>query len=328
MKKILNQATITFVQQVKLNLENNGITTITCLDDHFPLLLLEIPDPPLLLFVMGNTELLSCPLLAMVGTRIPTSYGRQSSYQLAYDLTKSGFVIVSGMARGIDTQAHYGALLAGRGTIAVLGSGVDIIYPNENRSLYMKIKQEGLLLSEYPPGTEPRRGLFPERNRIISGLCHGVIVVEAAIRSGSNITVDCALDQGREVFAVPGPIFSPQSEGPHNWIKQGARLITGIDDIVGEYPWSPIGHNQPENFDCCKENEVNLRQLLDIIENKQLTVDELCLELAIPLQAMIQRLLSLELKGEIRRLPGNRYERVLEQKSLTNGPSIINNRED
>jgi DNA processing protein len=307
LKKIIEQTSLPYVQRVKRELSERKIHCITCLDEIFPHSLLEIPDPPFLLYAIGNVHLLSLPKIAIVGTRIPTVYGRRVSFQMAADLNQLGFVVVSGMAKGIDGEAHRGSIAVGGRTIAVLGSGIDVVYPTGHQSLYSKIQEKGLIISEYPPGTLPHKVYFPERNRIISGLSHGIVVIEAALRSGSGITVDCALEQGRDVFAVPGSIFSTQSEGPRRLIKQGAKLIHSVQDIVEEYSWIRTISDPAENFDSCKEIEVNTRQLLDIIENKQVTVEQLNCLTGIPVPEIINTLVLLEIQGKVKKLSGSVY---------------------
>jgi len=200
----------------------------------YPALLTHIADPPLLLYAEGEPALLSRPQLAMVGSRHPTPSGDETAYMLAAALAKLGFVIVSGMALGIDAAAHRGALSANGKTVAVMGTGLDLIYPSRHQALAEQITQTGCLLSEYPLGTQALGRHFPMRNRIISGLSRGVIVVEAALKSGSLITAKQALEQGREVFAVPGSIHSPTSRGCHWLLREGAKLVENIEDILSE----------------------------------------------------------------------------------------------
>ncbi|CAH1197863.1 hypothetical protein PAECIP111893_01023 [Paenibacillus plantiphilus] len=214
------------------------INVITRFDAAYPELLSEIPQPPWVLYVIGDMDLLNRPSIAIVGTRAPTAYGRKTASELAKGLSERGIAVVSGLARGIDGIAHEGALRGGGGTIAVLGSPVDMIYPAENRSLYHDIAARGVLVSETPLGSPLHPGLFPLRNRIIAGLSLGTVVVEAAQRSGSLITADLALEMSREVFAVPGPLSSPKSAGTNRLIsKSGAKLITSVADILEEYSW-------------------------------------------------------------------------------------------
>ena len=203
-------------------------------ETEYPALLAHIADPPLLLYAEGATALLSRPQLAMVGSRHPTPAGDETAYMLAASLAKLGFVIVSGMALGIDAAAHRGALSVGGKTVAVMGTGLDLIYPSRHEQLAEQIRREGCLLSEYPLGTPALGRHFPMRNRIISGLSRGVIVVEAALKSGSLITARQALEQGREVYAVPGSIHSPTSRGCHWLLREGAKLVENVEDILSE----------------------------------------------------------------------------------------------
>lgn len=214
---------------------NLDIEIITMMDDTYPLLMKEIAQPPWVLYMRGDSKLLQSFCIGMVGTRIPTAYGRRVGELLVQGLTARGITIVSGLARGIDSTCHEATLQAHGQTIAVLGTGVDVIYPPENRLLYERICEHGLIVSEYPLGTRPSPGTFPQRNRIIAGLSHGSIVVEADERSGSLITADFAMESNRDVFAVPGPITSPKSKGTLSLLKQGAIMVTCADDIINEY---------------------------------------------------------------------------------------------
>ncbi|OFV97878.1 MAG: DNA protecting protein DprA, partial [Acidobacteria bacterium RIFCSPLOWO2_02_FULL_60_20] len=213
-----------------------GARLITIRDEAFPATLREIFDPPLTLYARGNVDLMKEPALAIVGSRRPTAYGRAMAQRLANDLASRGMTIISGMARGIDSAAHQGALDAGGKTIAVLGTGIDVAYPSENKKLYEKIAANGLLLSEFPLGAFPAPQNFPIRNRIISGLALGVLVVEAAQYSGSLITARLAMEQNREVFALPGSVTNKNSWGPHILIKQGAKLVQDWQDVIEEMP--------------------------------------------------------------------------------------------
>jgi len=221
-------------QQEKLRQASAWLVTVN--DPRYPALLREIFDPPILLFARGRLELLQSISLGVVGTRRPTPYGLAASERLSADLAHAGLAIVSGMARGIDSAAHKGTLAAGGDTIAVLGCGVDIVYPSENRKLATEIAAKGLLVSEFPMGATAFPQNFPIRNRIISGMSVGVLVVEGAQYSGSAITAKLAMDQGREVFAVPGNITSKLSWGPNLLIKQGAKLIQDWNDVIAELP--------------------------------------------------------------------------------------------
>src|SRR5947208_1601816 len=223
------------VDQQKL-LQDAGAVAIPISDPRYPELLREIFDPPIVLFARGRVELMNELLFGVVGTRRPTAYGIAACERLSGDLARAGLGIVSGMARGIDTAAHKAALAAGGDTVAVLGCGVDIVYPSENRKLSTEIAAKGLLLSEFPMGSTAFPQNFPVRNRIISGMSIGLLVVEGAQYSGSSITAKLALDQGRELFAVPGNITSKTSWGPNLLIKQGAKLVQEWDDVVTELP--------------------------------------------------------------------------------------------
>ncbi|HLB94698.1 MAG TPA: DNA-processing protein DprA, partial [Nitrospiria bacterium] len=215
-------------------LEKNGVEIVTILDEDYPELLRQIHDPPPFLYVRGELLPEDQKALAIVGSRQCSEYGRAVSRRMGQELARRGFTIVSGLARGIDGAAHEGALSVGGRTLGVLGCGVDVAYPLEHLSLKEAISKQGAVISEFPLATAPVPENFPRRNRVISGLCLGVIVVEAADQSGALITATSALEQGREVFAVPGPIGSKTSVGTHRLIKQGAKLIEGVEDILEE----------------------------------------------------------------------------------------------
>lgn len=211
---------------------NHEIEVIPIDDVNYPAALREIYDPPITLFAKGNIAFLGEKSIGIVGSRDATSYGFNTAKELSYSLAQNNIVIVSGLARGIDKAAHIGALNARGKTIAVLGCGIDICYPNENMVIYKEILRRGLIISEYIVGTKPEAGNFPARNRIISGLSNGVVIVEAKAKSGAIITADFALEQGRTVYAIPGNINSIQSEGTNNLIKQGAKTVTSINDVL------------------------------------------------------------------------------------------------
>jgi len=215
---------------------SRGFAAVSRDDGAYPFLLREINDPPPILYYSGDLQALHKPSLAVVGSRRHTVYGREVAYKFAARLAACGITVVSGMARGIDTWAHQGTLGKGGATAAVLGCGLDICYPPENRLLMQNIQRQGVVLSEFPPGTEPLPANFPRRNRLISGLSLGTLVVEAGEKSGALITATFALEQGREVFAVPGSILSDCSRGCHYLIKQGAKLVDGVEAILEEFP--------------------------------------------------------------------------------------------
>lgn len=204
-------------------------------EKQYPQMLKKIEDPPKKLYILGNKEILNQRIIGMVGCRQCSQYGKQVAEKLAYELSMKNYIIISGLAKGIDGASHWGAVKGKKKTIAVLGCGLDIIYPVENRELYFEIlKTGGAIISEYPIGTKPLKANFPARNRIISGMSEGVIVVEAKKKSGTMITVEHALEQGKEVFAVPGDITKRNSEGTNQLIKEGAKIITSLEDIIEE----------------------------------------------------------------------------------------------
>jgi DNA processing protein len=221
-------------QRWAVDVERSGVLLLTAFDEEYPRPLAEIADPPLVLFAAGRVDRLRLPAVAVVGSRSATRYGRDVAARLGRDLSGVGVPVVSGLARGVDAAAHEAALDGPGGTIAVLGCGIDVDYPRENARLKARIAAEGLVLSEFPPGTEPFPRNFPIRNRIIAGLSAGVVVVEASRRSGSLITARLAADFGRDVFAVPGSVFSETSVGAHELLRDGAILCRGVEDVFAE----------------------------------------------------------------------------------------------
>lgn len=288
----------------------SGIDYVCCFDEDYPILLRHIPDPPLTLFYRGDIQLLQQPAIGVVGSRKPTSYGRASCAYLVKEMVQAGLVIISGLAHGIDGEAHRTALAAGGKTVAVLGCGIDQVYPASHRLLFQKIASLGLLISEYPPGTPPVPGLFPERNRIISGLSLGILVVEAAEKSGSLITADCALEQGREVFAIPGPIFSSVSSGPHNLIKQGAKLVTSCDDVLDELGITlpcPSTENHSRSVQAIALDP-DEKVIVSVISHEGIHADDLVGLLEPDMRKTLhQMLIRLEAKGAIVALPGGYF---------------------
>ncbi len=282
-------------------------------DPLFPSLLRRIHDPPVLLYLRGNLDCLHKPSVAVIGSRAATSYGKRISFMLAGQLARAGVAVVSGLAMGIDGHAHAGCMENGGVTIAVLGCGVDVLYPRSHADLYDQVEANGLLVSEYPLGTRPEAFRFPARNRIISGLSLGVVVVEAAAKSGSLITARLALDQDREVFAVPGRIDSRKSEGAHRLIQQGAHLVQSGEEVLAELELALSMHrveSVPETGMPAGELSGAEEQLLACIEVYPLDIDELSAQAGLAPGALHDLLLRLELKGHIRQLPGQQYERV------------------
>ena len=293
-------------------LEEPGNRIINSDSDDYPDLLQRIPDPPTLLYMVGNNEALHMPALSIVGSRNPTRGGKENAYEFAKHLGQCGFCIVSGLAQGIDTSAHLGALDAGALTVAVLGHGIDRVYPSANRDLAHRISQNGALVSEYPLGSPPRREHFPQRNRLISGLSLGTLVVEAARRSGSLITARLAGEQGREVFSIPGSIHSPQSRGCHQLIRQGAKLVESADDIVSELG-AIAGHlmqnETDENNDesISAGDDADYKILLNSLSYDPASADELAEHSGLTIDHVSSMLLILELEEKIEALAGGRY---------------------
>lgn len=262
--------TYEWIAKRRLLMEESAVNMVTVFDEDYPNLLKETAQPPWILYYRGRMELLSTPSVAMVGTRMPTAYGRKVGEILTKELSAAGLTVVSGLARGIDSVCHEAALRSGGGTIAVVATGLDRVYPPENKELERLISHDGLVLTEYPLGTKSHPGLFPQRNRIIAGLTYGTVVVEADSRSGSLITADAALEAGRDVFAVPGPITSPKSRGALDLIKQGAKLVTSALDILEEYT-SYLGANLSKTGDIGPPQQV----IDDLFIEKKLTNEEL-----------------------------------------------------
>jgi DNA processing protein len=308
-----------------------GVAVLLQSDPSFPARLQQIPYPPPLLFLKGTLLPQDDLALAVVGTRTASYYGLKTCRRLAGVLAVRGLTVVSGLARGIDTAAHQGALENGGRTLAVLGCGLDVVYPPENQKLYEQIPEQGALISEFPLGTPPEAKNFPIRNRIISGLALGVVVVEAGLRSGTAITVRYALDQGREVFAVPGPIDSPTSLGPHRLIQDGAKLVQDPEDIFQELPGLKKGQGRlfsvpggvketpaaegggPTPAEAAAAPPVLTPApspedpLLALLGSDPLSLDELVRVTRLSASQVLSRLTILELEGLIRELPGKRY---------------------
>jgi DNA processing protein len=274
------------------------IAAIPLGDPRYPARLAAIPDPPPMLWLRGDPHVLVEPAIAIVGSRASSTHGLEIARQLATDLTAAGVVIVSGLARGVDSAAHVAAVRARGRTIAVLGSGPDRIYPDEHRDLATEITEHGAVVSEFPPGIAPLPYHFPLRNRIISGLSQGVVVVEAPEKSGSLITAAAALEQGRDVMVVPGPVIGRRNCGGHRLIRDGAKLVESADDILldsGIRP-APLGADAPVQRRASR--------------GPDFTVDEVAARSGVPAQEVLARLLELELSGKIQRIGGGRFMRV------------------
>lgn len=298
-----------------------GCHFLTWDEPAYPARLKEIYDPPPLLYVIGNIDLLSKYSVAVVGSRRPTPYGNQMAERLAKDLADRGLVIVSGLARGIDATAHKGALNSSIGhTIGVLGCGIDVVYPKENKKLFAEIQQRGLIISEFPLGTFPAPQNFPIRNRVIAGMALGVVVVEGAQYSGSLITARLAMEFGREVYGVPGNVTQPASFGPNQLIKQGAKLVTGWEDVVEELPTPVRTELLPVESASSQERAALVADSLGpgervlyglLAEDAAKHVDELVDASGLSSSEVLASLFDLELKGVVRQLPGKQFLKVL-----------------
>jgi DNA processing protein len=279
-------------------------------DPRYPEALLASADPPLVLYARGRIELLASPAIAIVGSRNPTPQGLENARAFAAHLSGAGWTIVSGLALGIDGAAHDGALAAGGATIAVVGTGLDVVYPTRHRALTQKIAAAGLVVSEFSVGTPALAANFPIRNRIIAGLARGTLVVEAAVQSGSLITARMAAEAGREVFAIPGSIHSPQSRGCHALIKQGAKLVDSANDIVEEL--APL-KSAPSAVAQRSSTAVAARSnepILEALGFDPVGLDALVARTGQGAAELSARLLELELQGRVARLPGQRFQRV------------------
>ena len=296
-------------------IRNLGVRVITRWDDDYPDNLKEIYDPPSLLFVRGNILPQDSRAVAVVGTRNPSSYGIEMTEKITGDLVHAGITVVSGLARGIDTACHRSALKAGGRTIGVLGCGIDVCYPRENKALVEEMVAQGAVISEFRPGIAPLATNFYRRNRIVSGLTRGTLVVEAAPRSGSLITAGHALDQNRDVFALPGSIMNKRSWGPHHLLKQGACLVESAEDIVvalfeqvkmiEQHPTHELHEDYPDLSEIA-------RTVLSSIDLDPVPIDWLCENLKIEAGKLSALLLELELRGLIRQYPGKMFARVLQ----------------
>lgn len=291
--------------------EKQGGELVPFWSRKYPALLRQIPDAPVYYFAKGQVDFSENIAIAVVGTRSPSTYGKQVTGKIVAELVEAGITIVSGLARGIDTIAHGEAVKQGGRTIAVLGSGLDVLYPAENRALHNRILENGAIISEFPFGTKPDAVNFPRRNRIISGLCLGTLIVEAREKSGALITANLALEQNREVFAVPGSIFSPASSGPHQLIREGAKIVGGIEDVLEEIP------RQGELFsrrEVAMEAEKDLspawKKIFGGLSREPKHVDVLSRETGIPLPELLTVLLEMEIAGFVRQMPGKLFVKI------------------
>lgn len=301
--------------------EAAGATLLACGEAGYPPQLAHIADPPPLISVMGNAHLLSRPAVAVVGARNASANGVRFARGLGAQLTEAGFVVVSGLARGIDAAAHQGALSGG--TVAVLAGGVDVVYPPENEQLYADIVSSGVAISEMPPGTAPLARHFPRRNRLVSGVSYGVVIVEAAARSGSLITARLALEQDREVFAVPGSPLDPRCRGPNNLLRSGATICESADDVVRvlnplvQAPLSEPGDGAYAAGPAAPRGEEELARgqplILEKLGPSPVEVDELVRQTGLSPATVLTVLLELELAGRLRRQPGNQVHLIIDE---------------
>jgi DNA processing protein len=293
--------------------ENNHLVTLA--DPEYPRSLLEIADPPPFLYAKGKLDLLNKPGIAIVGSRNASVQGEKNAEAFAFDLSAYGLCIVSGLALGIDGAAHRGALRAQGATIAVVGTGMDIVYPAKHRELAHQIAEHGLIISEFNLGTPSKPQNFPKRNRIISGLSLGCLVVEANLQSGSQITARLASEQGREVFAIPGSIHSPLSKGCHQLIKQGAKLVDCLQDIVEELNLSRSTLSELIIDDSSNANDLNNDSSANIIMNAMgydpITLDNLVVSSGLTISEVSSMLMLLELEGKIAALTGGQYQKIM-----------------
>jgi DNA processing protein len=297
-----------------------GCKLVNWQEPEYPQALLQIYDPPVMLYVHGDASILNAPSISIVGTRRPTLYGSQMAERLGRDLAAKGLTVISGLARGIDAIAHNGATEVGGRAIGVIGTGIDVCYPKENKKLYAKVLERGAIISELPTGSHPAPENFPVRNRIIAGMPHGVVLVEGKQHSGSLITARLAMEFGREVFAVPGNVTQEVSFAPNQLIKQGAKLVTGADDVVEELP-APIRAAlvQAEVVESTQRNllaEASLNPLAKRIyellsAEEAVPIDELVEKSGLNSSEVLATLFDLEMKGMIRQLPGKQFSKVL-----------------
>jgi len=285
-------------------LEDPFNNIVTLADDDYPQMLLNIPDPPLLLYVKGRLDLLNHSSIAVVGSRNASTQGIRNAESFAQTISEADLCIVSGMAHGIDAAAHVGGLRGRGASIAVIGTGLDKVYPAANRDLAHQLALKGTLISEFPLGTPPLAHNFPRRNRIISGLSLGCLVVEASLQSGSLITARMALEQGREVFAIPGSIHTPQAKGCHALIKQGAKLVEIPRDILDELRW----HSAPTG---AASSVQYTHQIFDHLGFDPLDIDSLSQRSGLTIEALSAILLQLELDGQVTTLAGGMYQRIV-----------------
>ncbi len=298
----------------------DGCRLLNWTEPEYPQTLLQIYDPPVLLYVQGDPQVLNLPSLSIVGTRRPTLYGTQMAQNLGRNLAARGLVIVSGMARGIDAIGHQGAMAANGRAIGILGTGIDVCYPKENRKLYEKVLERGTIVSEFPLRTHPAPENFPVRNRIVAGLPLGVVVVEGAEHSGSLITARLAMEFGREVFGVPGNVTQPVSFAPNPLIKQGAKLVTNAEDVIEELPTpvraALVQAEQPEseqrNLLAAASLNGSEKRIYELLSAEEpMPIDDIVERSSLNSSDVLATLFNLEMKAMVRQLPGKQFSKIL-----------------
>ncbi len=300
-----------YIDKQLKSIEKHRVQMVGFQDPEYPEMLSQIHDPPCILFVQGDISCLKTDCIAIVGTRGPTTYGRIMAEKIAGELARRGITVVSGIARGIDSIAHRGALATGGKTVAVLGCGIDVVYPPENRKLQEEIAQTGALVSEFLMATSPDGTNFPRRNRIISGLSLGVVVVEAGEKSGAIITAEYALDQNREIFAVPGNITAAKSKGTNALIKRGAKLVQTVEDITEElWPKAPALFKPPPAPSALPGLSGEELKVLESLSLKPKHIDKISADIGITTGKALSILLSLELTGLVKQLSGKMFVRI------------------
>lgn len=297
-----------YVDSQLSKIKEHQVHIITYWDSNYPGLLKQVSDPPILFFYRGNPDCLQKPAIGIVGTRVPSTYGKLMADKFARELAEQNIVVVSGLARGVDTIVHRATVRANGQTVAVLGSGLDQIYPEENKKLATEICENGMVLSEFPMGAKPDAPHFPRRNRIISGLSAGILVIEAGIKSGALITADFALEQNREVFAIPGNLNNPKSHGTNMLLQQGAKLVMTVNDIldeIGQSPQTPSPQHQVPMQLSSQEAKV-----YSMLSNEPKHIDVIASQCQLPTSNVLGILLALELKNVVQQLAGKNFVRA------------------
>ena len=310
-QKIKSFSNFEFGERQHKKVSSFGAEIVTFWDEKYPAILKNMADPPAIIFIKGNLTIQDKYAISIVGTRVPSYYGKLITEKLSNELSRRGLTIVSGLARGVDTIAHLGALKAAGRTFAVIGTGIDIIYPSENKKVVEQIINNGALISEFPMGTPPDAVNFPRRNRIIAGLSLGTVVIEAGKKSGALITANLALEYNREVFAVPGNINSSKSLGTNQLIKEGAKLVNSVDDILDELkPYINKLVTKPKSIEKLKNISLQEKEILKNLSEVPIHIDELTRKMNKSTGDILAGLLSLEFKDHVKQLHGKLFIRT------------------